>query len=85
LAARKLKGYQNWPGSVWPATVFTLNLPAVLKFAGSSRTHINHVGSAMKLRAATRIMMLQVLTSDLLPLDTVLTWNIPKNIADPAS
>jgi len=71
-----------------------LESPALLKFAsssrthiyhGSSRTHIYHAGSAVKLRAATRAMMLQVLTSDLLPLEAVLTWNIPKNIADPAS
>jgi|SRR5207244_1594481 len=62
-----------------------LESPALLKFASSSRTHIYHVGSAVKLRAATRVMMLQVLTSDLLPLEAVLTWNIPKNIADPAS
>jgi len=62
-----------------------LESPALLKFAGSSRTHTNHVGGAMKLPAATRVMMLQVLTSDLLPLDAVLTWNIPKNMADPAS
>src|SRR5438309_11917304 len=37
-----------------------LESPALLKFAGSSRTHTNHVGGAMKLPAATRVMMLQV-------------------------
>src|SRR5438552_46753 len=58
-----------------------LESPALLKFASSSRTHIYHVGSAVKLPAATRVMMLQVLTSDLLPLDGVLTWNIMTRVA----
>src|SRR5437667_9799356 len=56
--------------------------PALLKFASSSRTHIYHVGSAVKLRAAKRVMMLEVLTSDLLPLEALRTWNIPNKIID---